>query len=58
MVIVVMGVTGSGKTTIGSMLAARLASLAQDSPGSGSDSSLRQQAQIIHALSAVFEEGQ
>jgi hypothetical protein len=40
------------------MLAARLASLAQDSPGSGSDSSLRQQAQIIHALSAVFEEGQ
>ena len=37
------------------MLAARLASLAQDSPGSGSDSSLRQQAQIIHALSALFE---
>jgi hypothetical protein len=39
------------------MLAARLASLAQDSGGSGSDSSLRQQAQIIHALSALFEAG-
>jgi NlpC/P60 family protein len=39
------------------MLAARLASLAQDSGVSGSDSSLRQQAQIVHALSALFEEG-
>ena len=39
-----------------SMLAARLASLAQDSGVSGSDSSLRQQAQIVHALSALFEE--
>jgi hypothetical protein len=39
------------------MLAARLASLAQDSEVSGSDSSLPQQAQIVHALSAVFEEG-
>jgi hypothetical protein len=39
------------------MLAERLASLAQDSGVSGSDSSLRQQAQIIHALSALFEEG-
>jgi hypothetical protein len=38
------------------MLAARLASLAQDSGPSGSDSSLRQQAQIVHALSALFEE--
>src|SRR5207244_9246926 len=39
------------------MLAARLASLAQDSGVSGSDSSLRQQAQIVRALSALFEEG-
>ncbi|PYU29219.1 MAG: hypothetical protein DMG31_18265 [Acidobacteria bacterium] len=39
------------------MLAARLASLAQDSGVSGSDSSLPQQAQIVHALSALFEEG-
>jgi hypothetical protein len=39
------------------MLAARLASLAQDSEVSGSDSSLPEQAQIVHALSAVFEEG-
>lgn len=39
------------------ILAARLASLAQNSGGSGSDSSLRQQAQIVHALSALFEEG-
>jgi hypothetical protein len=37
------------------MLAERLASLAQNSGGSGSDSS-RQQAQIIHALSALFEQ--
>jgi hypothetical protein len=37
------------------MLAERLASLAQDSGGSGSDSS-RQQAQIVHALSALFEQ--
>jgi hypothetical protein len=40
------------------MLAARLASLAQDSGTSDSDTSLRQQAQIVHALSALFEEGQ
>ena len=39
------------------MLAARLASLAQDAGVSGSDSSLPQQAQIVHALSALFEEG-
>jgi hypothetical protein len=39
------------------MLAERLASLAQDSGVSGSDSSLRQQAQIVHALSALFQEG-
>jgi hypothetical protein len=39
------------------MLAARLASLAQDSGTSDSDSSLRQQAQIVHAISALFEEG-
>jgi hypothetical protein len=39
------------------MLAVRLASLAQDSGGSGSDSSLRQQGQIVRALSALFEEG-
>ena len=39
------------------MLAARLASLAQDSGVSGSGSSLRQQAQIVRALSALFEEG-
>jgi hypothetical protein len=38
------------------MLAARLASLAQNSGGSGSDSSLRQQAQIVHALDALFDE--
>lgn len=38
------------------MLAARLASLAQDSGVSSPDSSLRQQAQIVHALSALFEE--
>jgi len=40
------------------MLAARLASLAQNSGVSGSDSSLRQQAQIVHALSALFPEDQ
>jgi len=40
------------------MLAARLASLAQDSGTSDSDSSLRQQAQIVHALSALFQEDQ
>ena len=39
------------------MLAERLASLAQDSGVSGSDSSLRQQAQIVRALSALFQEG-
>ena len=39
------------------MLAERLASLAQDSGVSSSDSSLRQQAQIVHALSALFQEG-
>jgi NlpC/P60 family len=39
------------------MLAERLASLAQDSGVSGSDSSLRQQAQIVHALSALFPQG-
>ena len=39
------------------MLATRLAALAQDSGDSGLDSSLRQQAQIVHALSALFEEG-
>jgi len=38
------------------MLAARLASLAQDSGVSGSDSSLPQQAQIVRALDALFEE--
>ena len=40
------------------MLAARLASLAQDSRVSGLDYSLRQQAQIVHALSALFQEDQ
>jgi hypothetical protein len=39
------------------MLAERLASLTQNSGGSSSDSSLRQEAQIIHALNALFEEG-
>ena len=39
------------------ILAARLASLTQDSGASASDSSFRQQAQIVHALSALFEEG-
>lgn len=39
------------------MLAERLASLAQDSGVSGSDSSLRQQAQIVQALGALFQEG-
>jgi hypothetical protein len=39
------------------MLAERLASLAQDSGFSGLDSSLRQQGQIVHALSALFQEG-
>jgi hypothetical protein len=39
------------------MLAVRLASLAQDSGGSRSDSFLRQEGQIVHALSALFEEG-
>jgi hypothetical protein len=39
------------------MLAARLASLAQDSDVSDSDSALRQQALVVHALSALFEEG-
>ena len=39
------------------MLAERLASLAQDSGFSGLDSSLRQQSQIVHALSALFQEG-
>jgi hypothetical protein len=38
------------------MLAARLASLAQDSGVSGSDSSLRQQGQIVQVLSALFKE--
>lgn len=38
------------------MMAARLASLAQDSRASDSDSSLRQQAQIVHVLSVLFEE--
>jgi len=38
------------------MLAARLASLAQDSGVFGSDSSLRQQGQIVQALRALFEE--
>jgi len=38
------------------ILAARLASLAQNSGGSGSDSSFRQQAQIVNALSALFEQ--
>lgn len=38
------------------MLAARLASLAQDSGLSDSDSSLPQQARIDHALDALFEE--
>jgi hypothetical protein len=37
------------------ILAARLALLAQNSGDSGSDSSLRQQAQIAHALDALFE---
>ena len=39
------------------MLAERLASLAQDSGFSGLDSSLRQQGQIVHALSALFQKG-
>jgi hypothetical protein len=39
------------------MLAERLASLAQDSGFSGLDSSLRQQGQIVHVLSALFQEG-
>jgi len=39
------------------MLAERLASLAQDSGFSGLDSSLRQQGQIVHALSALFQGG-
>jgi hypothetical protein len=38
------------------ILSARLASLAQNSGGSDSDSSLRQQAQIVHVLDALFEE--
>jgi hypothetical protein len=38
------------------MLAERLASLAQYSGLSGSDSSFRQQAQIVHVLNALFEE--
>jgi hypothetical protein len=39
------------------VLAARLASLAQGSRVSDSDSSIRQQARIVHVLSALFEEG-
>jgi hypothetical protein len=39
------------------VLAARLASLAQDSGVSGSDSSIHQQAQIVRVLSALFKEG-
>jgi hypothetical protein len=38
------------------MLAARLASLAQGSRVSDSDPSIRQQARIVHVLSALFEE--
>jgi hypothetical protein len=39
------------------VLAARLASLAQDSGVSGSDSSIHLQAQIVRVLSALFKEG-
>ena len=39
------------------VLAARLASLAQGSRVSDSDSSIRQQARIVRVLSALFEEG-
>jgi hypothetical protein len=40
------------------MLAARLASLARDAAVYGSDSSLLQQTQIVHALSALFQKDQ